>query len=179
MSKPEKKQGSAAVIGIGASAGGLEALQQFFDYMPSDSGLSFVVIQHLSPDYKSLMADILAKHTDMTVRQAEDGMPVRPDHLYLIPPKKNLTLHEGRLVLSDYDASALNHPIDIFFTSLAEEKREKAIVVVLSGTGSDGTNGVKAVKERGGLVIAQAPESAKFDGMPRSAINTGSNGGCW
>ena len=160
MSKPEKKQGSAAVIGIGASAGGLEALQQFFDYMPSDSGLSFVVIQHLSPDYKSLMADILAKHTDMTVRQAEDGMPVRPDHLYLIPPKKNLTLHEGRLVLSDYDASALNHPIDIFFTSLAEEKREKAIVVVLSGTGSDGTNGVKAVKERGGLVIAQAPESA-------------------
>lgn len=173
MSKPEKKQGSAAVIGIGASAGGLEALQQFFDYMPSDSGLSFVVIQHLSPDYKSLMADILAKHTDMTVRQAEDGMPVRPDHLYLIPPKKNLTLHEGRLVLSDYDASALNHPIDIFFTSLAEEKREKAIVVVLSGTGSDGTNGVKAVKERGGLVIAQAPESAKFDGMPRSAINTG------
>lgn len=130
MSKPEKKQGSAAVIGIGASAGGLEALQQFFDYMPSDSGLSFVVIQHLSPDYKSLMADILAKHTDMTVRQAEDGMPVRPDHLYLIPPKKNLTLHEGRLVLSDYDASALNHPIDIFFTSLAEEKREKAIVVV-------------------------------------------------
>ena len=173
MSNPDDTRIPATIIGIGASAGGLEALQQFFDYMPADSGLGFVVIQHLSPDYKSLMADILAKHTEMPVRQAEDGMPVRPDHVYLIPPKKNLTIQSGRLVLSDYDPSALNHPIDLFFSSLAEEKKEHAIVVVLSGTGTDGTNGVKAVKERGGLVIAQAPESAKFDGMPRSAISTG------
>ena len=99
-------------------------------------------------------------------------MPVRPDHVYLIPPKKNLTIQSGRLVLSDYDPSALNHPIDLFFSSL-RRKKEHAIVVVLSGTGTDGTNGVKAVKERGGLVIAQAPESAKFGGMPRSAISTG------
>lgn len=173
MNTSTEKRNAVTIVGIGASAGGLEALQQFFDYMPADSGLSFVVIQHLSPDYKSLMVDILAKHTDMAVRQATDGAAVRPNHVYLIPPKKNLSLQGDQLRLTDYDASALNHPIDIFFTSLAEQKREHAIVAVLSGTGSDGTNGVKAVKERGGLVIAQAPESAKFDGMPRSVINTG------
>ena len=161
------------VIGIGASAGGLEALQQFFGYMPSNSGLSFVVIQHLSPDYKSLMADILSKHTEMNVYQAENGMIVEPDTVYLIPPKKYMTIKNNQLILSDYAPGTLNHPIDIFFSSLAEERKEHSIVVVLSGTGSDGTNGVKVVKEHGGLVIAQAPESAKFDGMPRSVINTG------
>ncbi len=164
---------SPLIIGIGASAGGLEALQQFFRCMPSNSGLSFVVVQHLSPDYKSLMADILGKHTDMTVVQAAHQTPVEADTVYLIPPKKFMTIKEGKLVLSDYAPGTLNHPIDIFFTSLAEEKREHSIVVVLSGTGSDGTNGVKAVKEYGGLVIAQAPESAKFDGMPKSVISTG------
>lgn len=97
-----------------------------------------------------------------------------PGHnVYLIPPKKYMTVRDGHLVLSDYANGTLNHPIDVFFTSLAEEKKEHSIVVVLSGAGSDGTNGVKAVKEHGGLVIAQAPESAKFDGMPRSVINTG------
>ena len=141
--------------------------------MPPNSGLSFVVVQHLSPDYKSLMADILGKHTEMSVYQAENGMNVEADTVYLIPPKKYMTIRDGRLILSDYASGTLNHPIDIFFSSLAEEKREHSIVVVLSGTGSDGTNGVKAVKEHGGLVIAQAPESAKFDGMPRSVINTG------
>ena len=160
------------IIGIGASAGGLEALQQFFSYMPANSGLSFAVVQHLSPDYKSLMADILGKHTEMTVCQAENKMPVEPDTVYLIPPKKYMTVKDGKLLLSE-SPGTLNHPIDAFFASLAEEKREHAIAVVLSGTGSDGTNGVKAVKEVGGLVIAQAPESAKFDGMPRSVINTG------
>ena len=160
------------VIGIGASAGGLEALQLFFDCMPPNSGMSFVIVQHLSPDYKSLMADILGKHTDMNVYQAADGMQVEPDTVYIIPPKKYLAIREGRLYLSDAPGT-LNHPIDAFFSSLAEEKREHSIAVVLSGTGSDGTNGVKAVKEHGGLVIAQAPESAKFDGMPKSVINTG------
>ena len=161
------------VIGIGASAGGLEALQQFFGCMPNNSGLSFVVVQHLSPDYKSLMADILGKHTGMTVLQAVNEMEVEPDTVYLIPPKKYMTIHQGKLILSDYAHSTLNHPIDIFFSSLAEEKKEHAIVVVLSGTGSDGTNGVKAIKEHGGLVIAQDPETAKFDGMPKSVIQTG------
>ena len=161
------------IIGIGASAGGLEALQQFFDCMPGNSGLSFVVIQHLSPDYKSLMADILSKHTDMPVIQVISETPVQADTVYLIPPKKYMTLKHNHLVLSDYAAGTLNHPIDIFFTSLAEERKEHSIVAVLSGTGSDGTNGVKAVKERGGLVIAQEPETAKFDGMPKSVIKTG------
>ena len=165
-------QPSSIVIGIGASAGGLEALQQFFSYMPPNSGLSFVVVQHLSPDYKSLMADILGKHTEMSVCQAENRMAVEPDIVYLIPPKKYMTIKDGRLILSEAPGS-LNHPIDAFFASLAAEKREHSIAVVLSGTGSDGTNGVKMVKEHGGLVIAQAPESAKFDGMPRSVINTG------
>ena len=161
------------IVGIGASAGGLEALQQFFQHMPGNSGLSFVVIQHLSPDYKSLMADILGKHTEMTVIQAENGMEVRPDTVYLIPPKKNMTITDGKLVLTDYIHGTLNHPIDVFFTSLAQEQKERGIAVVMSGTGSDGTSGIKAVKERGGLVIIQSPETAKFDGMPRSAINTG------
>ena len=165
-------QSSSIVIGIGASAGGLEALQQFFSYMPPNSGLSFVVVQHLSPDYKSLMADILGKHTEMSVCQAENRMAVEPDTVYLIPPKKYMTIKNGRLILSEAPGT-LNHPIDAFFASLALEKREHSIAVVLSGTGSDGTNGVKTVKEYGGLVIAQAPESAKFDGMPRSVINTG------
>ena len=141
--------------------------------MPPNSGLSFVVIQHLSPDYKSLMADILSKHTEMQVYQAENGMAVEADTVYLIPPKKFMTIQGGKLVLTDYAPVTLNHPIDVFFSSLAEEKKEHAIVVVLSGTGTDGTNGVKFVKERGGLVIAQAPESAKFDGMPKSVISTG------
>ena len=164
---------SPLVIGIGASAGGLEALQQFFSCMPPNSGLSFVVVQHLSPDYKSLMADILSKHTEMQVYQAENDMAVEADTVYLIPPKKFMTIKGGKLILTDYAPVTLNHPIDIFFASLAEEKREHSIVVVLSGTGTDGTNGVKFVKEYGGLVIAQAPESAKFDGMPRSVISTG------
>ena len=164
---------SPLIIGIGASAGGLEALQQFFSCMPPNSGLSFVVVQHLSPDYKSLMADILSKHTEMPVYQAENGMAVEGDTVYLIPPKKFMTIKDGKLILTDYTAVTLNHPIDIFFSSLAEEKKEHSIVVVLSGTGTDGTNGVKFVKERGGLVIAQALESAKFDGMPKSVISTG------
>ncbi len=164
---------SPMIIGIGASAGGLEALQQFFSCIPNHTGLVFVVIQHLSPDYKSLMADILGKYTDMTVRQATDGMKVSPNTVYLIPPKKYMSLKGDILLLSDYAPGTLNHPIDIFFSSLAEERRENSIAVVFSGTGSDGTNGVKAIKERGGLVIAQEPETAKFDGMPKSVINTG------
>ncbi len=169
---PAGGESSPTIIGIGASAGGLEALQQFFEYMPPNSGLSFVVIQHLSPDYKSLMADILGKHTEMTVCQTEDHMTVEPDTVYLIPPKKYMTIRNGELLLSGAPGT-LNHPIDAFFTSLAEEKREQSIAVILSGTGTDGTNGVKAVKEVGGLVIAQDPDSAKFDGMPRSVINSG------
>ena len=161
------------IVGIGASAGGLEALQQFFSAVPDNSGLAFVVIQHLSPDYKSLMAEILGKYTSMMVLQAENGMEVEPNIVYLIPPKKNMTLKNGRLLLTDYVHGAIHHPIDTFLASLAEERKAHALCVILSGTGSDGTSGIKSIKEHDGLVLVQDPASAKFDGMPRSAINTG------
>ena len=161
------------VIGLGASAGGLEALQQFLANMSCTSNLAFVVIQHLSPDYKSLLAEILAKQTRMAVVQAENGMCILPNHVYLIPPKNNMIMENGHLLLKEYVHSGVNHPIDIFFMSLANEMKERSIAVVLSGTGTDGTNGIKAIKEAGGLVVVQEPTSAKFDGMPKSAINTG------
>ncbi|MEY8354303.1 chemotaxis protein CheB [Lachnospiraceae bacterium 54-53] len=161
------------IIGLGASAGGLEALQQLFDNLPYQTGMSFVIVQHLSPDYKSLMAEILSKNTKMTVLQAENEMEVQPDHVYLIPPKKNMVISQRKLYLSDAKHEGINHPIDIFFTSLAEDMKKQAVAVVLSGTGSDGTGGVKAVKEHDGLVLVQNPDSARFDGMIKSAINTG------
>ncbi len=159
---------------IGASAGGLEAIESFFKNMPSDSGLAFVVVQHLSPDYKSLMAELLSKHTHMPVNRSEDGMRIQANHVYLIPPKKNLTIFHGKLLLSDQDPSrGVNLPIDVYLRSLAEDQGEKAIAIILSGTGSDGTRGIRAIKEQGGMIMVQSEESAKFDGMPKSAINTG------
>ena len=169
----EQVSSPLTVVGIGASAGGLEALQQFFTDLPDNSGFAFIVIQHLSPDYKSLMAEILGKYTGMMVLQAENEMTVEQNTVYLIPPKKNMTLKNGRLLLTDYPHGFINHPIDVFFTSLAEEKRDRALAIILSGTGSDGTNGIKAIKEHGGFVLVQEPKSAKFDGMPRSVISTG------
>lgn len=171
--RPASSAAGPLVIGMGASAGGLEALRHFFAAMPGNSGAAFVVVQHLSPDYKSLMAEILGKHTAMPVIQAEEGMVVEPDAVYLIPPGHNLTFRNGRLFLMPHAHSGLNHPIDIFLESLAAEMKERAVAVIFSGTGSDGTNGIKSIKEHGGLVIVQAPETAHFDGMPRSAINTG------
>lgn len=169
----EKKNGSHIVIGIGASAGGVEALQQFFSCVPAGTGMTFVVIQHLSPDYRSLMADILSKYTDMNIMQAEDGIEAAPDTVYLNPPKKYLTIRDGHLFLNDLSQGSISHPIDRFFSSLAEEKADKAVAVILSGTGTDGSAGARAIKERGGIVIAQSPESAKFDGMPRNVIHLG------
>ena len=161
-------------IGIGASAGGLEAIESFFTAMTSVSGLAFIVVQHLSPDFKSLMVELLSKKTLMPVHRAEDSMPVLANHVYLIPPKKTLTIFQGKLLLNDQDHSkGINLPIDIFLRSLAEDQGEKAVGVILSGTGSDGTRGVRVVKELGGMVMVQDEESAKFDGMPRAAISTG------
>ncbi len=161
-------------VGIGASAGGLEAIELFFTSMPPDSNLAFIVVQHLSPDYKSLMVELLSKKTAMPVHRAEDGMMVEPNNVYLIPPKKNLTIFHGRLILSEQDHTrGINLPIDVFLRSLAEDQAEKAVAIILSGTGSDGMRGVRTVKESGGIVMVQDEESAKFDGMPRSAISTG------
>lgn len=161
------------VVGVGASAGGLDAIERLFDNAPADSGMAYVIVQHLSPDFKSLMEELLSRHTAMPIHRVEDGMRVEPDHIYLIPPKKNMALSEGRLLLTDQNVSApVNLPIDIFFQSLAKDFGDRAIAVVLSGTGSDGTRGIQDVHDAGGLVLVQDPESASFDGMPRSATLT-------
>ena len=174
-----QKQTSANVpdlyVAVGASAGGLEAIEAFFSGMVSDSGLAFIVIQHLSPDYKSLMKEILSKKTRMHVHRVQDGMVVLPNNIYLIPPKKNLTIFHGRLFLSEQEHTKgiINLPIDIFLRSLAEDQGEKAVSIILSGSGSDGMRGVRAIKEHGGMVMVQNEETAKFDSMPRSAASTG------
>ena len=162
------------VVGVGASAGGLEALQRFFSNMPTDLNAAFVVVQHLSPDFKSFMVELLSKHTRLPVCRAAHDVKVERNHVYLIPPKATLTIAQGRLQLGEQDSRrGLSLPIDNFFRSLAEDQQHRAIAVVLSGTGSDGTAGVRAIKEAGGLVMVQSEDSAQFDGMPRSAIGTG------
>jgi len=168
------KEKKPIIVAIGASAGGLEALQEFFKNMPLNTGLSFVVIQHLSPDYKSFMDELLARYTQIPIKIITDGMLVEPDHIYLIPPRKNLYIFHGKLFLEDQNIKrGLNLPVDIFFRSLATEMGKNAIGVILSGTGSDGTLGTRAIKEAGGMVIVQDETTAKFDGMPRSSAATG------
>ena len=164
------------IVCLGASAGGLEALEDFFHELPPDLGLAYVVVVHLSPDFKSLMAQLLAKHTSMPVHPAEDGMPIEANSVYIIPPGKNMIAESGRLRLQPQDRSpghGINLPIDLFLSSLAKDAAQRSIAVVLSGTGSDGSRGVRRIKEAGGIVLAQLPKSAKFDGMPISALGTG------
>lgn len=162
------------IVGIGASAGGLESLQRFFGHLGAVRGMAFVVVQHLSPDFESLMDELLARHTDLPVVKVRDGQLVEADHVYLIPPGKDMTIREGRLHLTDRDPrDKLSLPIDHFFRSLAADTGTAAIAVVLSGTGSDGSRGALAVAERGGLVLAEAETSAKFHGMPRAVIDAG------
>ncbi len=164
------------VIGIGASAGGLAAIERFLSAMPAEAEdtTALVLVQHLDPDRKSLLADLVRQHTRMQVAEVTDGMEVQPGRAYTIPPNKDMALLNGRLrLLPPSMPRGLRLPIDFFFRSLAQDRREKAIGVVLSGAGTDGTLGIKAIKEGGGLVMVQAPESAQYDGMPRSAIGTG------
>jgi len=179
MSKSQRKDNpktssETIVVGIGASAGGLEALQDFFKFMPLNTGLAFVVIQHLSPDYKSLMDELLARQTKIPIQIATSGMEVEPDNIYLIPPRKNISIFHNQLLLEDHThKKVLNLPVDIFFRSLAMDKGKNAIGIVLSGTGSDGTLGTRAIKEVGGMIMVQDEASAKFDGMPKSSLATG------
>jgi len=162
------------VVGIGASAGGLEALEALFDNMRPDSGLAFVVIQHLSPDFRSLMDELLSRHTKIAIHRVEHEMEVRRNAIYLIPPRKEMIISGGRLLLTDKDPSqGLSMPIDTFFRSLAQDAGPNSVAIVLSGTGSDGSRGIRSIHDAGGLVIAQREETAKFNGMPRSAIDTG------
>ena len=163
------------VVGIGASAGGLDALERFFDKVPRDSGMAYVIVQHLSPDFRSLMDELLARHTELPITLVEDGMAVAPDHVYLIPPKKEMIISEGRLLLSERDRQQheLSLPIDVFFRSLAQDCGERAVAVVLSGGGTDGSRGIRAVHDAGGLVVVQDMDSAQFDGMPKTARDAG------
>ncbi len=161
------------VVGIGASAGGLDAIERLFDNTPADTGMAYVLVQHLSPDFKSLMDELLSRHTEMPIHRVEDGIQVEPNHIYLIPPKKNMVLSQRTLLLTDQDSDGpVNLPIDIFFRSLAQDVGPRAVAVILSGTGSDGSRGIQEVHDAGGLVLAQDLESAGFDGMPRSAAST-------
>src|SRR5271154_4182835 len=165
---------SFPVVGLGASAGGLDAFRRLLAVLPTGTGMAFILIQHLDPTHASMMVDLLAGHTPMTVQQAADGMPIEPEHVYLIPPGAYLSIQDGALRLSEpRERHGARLPFDFFLRSLAEELGNRAICVILSGTGSDGSLGLKAVKEQGGLVIAQDPDEAEYDGMPRSAIVTG------
>ena len=165
---------SFSIVGIGASAGGLDACRKFVGALPAGNGMAFILVQHLDPTYESMMVDLLTGYTPVTVIQAEDGMLVERDHLYVIPPGTYLSMANGALRLSHPQARhGARLPFDFLLHSLAEECGERAICVILSGTGADGSLGLKTVKERGGLIIAQDPDEAGYDGMPRSAIMTG------
>lgn len=162
------------IVAIGASAGGLEALQAFLKNIPEDSGLSIVVIQHLDPHYKGLLTELLQRVTAMKVVQIRNRMKVKPGHVYVIPPNKDLSIRQGTLYLFELASlGGLHLPIDFFFRSLAEDQKERATGVIMSGMGSDGTLGLRAIKEKAGLAAIQEPGSAKFDSMPRSAIDAG------
>ena len=162
------------VVGVGASAGGLEALEELFKSMPADTGMAFVVVQHLSPDFKSHMAELLGRHTKMAIRRVENGMEVQPDTVYLIPPNMEMVIADGKLLLTEKDRERnFSHPIDQFFRSLASDAGRYSIGIILSGTGSDGSRGIRDIHEAGGLVIVQDDKTAKFDGMPLNAQSTG------
>ena len=164
------------IVGIGASAGGLAAFEAFFSGMPvgTDPGMAFVLVQHLAPDHKSILSELIRRYTRMQVFEIEDGMTVRPNCAYIIPPNRDMAFLGGTLHLLEPAAPrGQRMAIDFFFRSLAQDQRERAICIVLSGTGSDGTLGVRAIKGEGGMVMVQSPESTEYDGMPRSAIATG------
>ena len=171
---PSSVKSGFPVVGIGASAGGLEALELFLKNVPEQTGVAFIIIQHLDPTHKGIMPELLQRATSMEVAQARDRMPVQPDCVYVIPPNKDLSILHGFLHLFEPAAPrGLRLPIDFFLRSLADDCRERAIGVILSGMGSDGTMGLRAIKEKAGLALVQDPASAKFDSMPRSAIDAG------
>jgi two-component system, chemotaxis family, CheB/CheR fusion protein len=163
------------LVGIGASAGGLEAISQLVEALSPELGLAYLIISHMDPRQESHMAEILAKHTAMPVSFADNNQHIETNHIYVIPPDTVMTVCGNALQLTPRGQSGTKHlPVDALFTSLSEQRPTKAIGVVLSGTGSDGSQGVRDIKEAGGITIAQEPTTAAFDGMPSSAIQTGS-----
>lgn len=171
--KTDEKQ-PLYIVGIGGSAGALEAYEQFFKNMPADSGMAFVLVPHLDPTQKGIMPEIIQRITKMKVLRVEDGMKVQPNHIYVIPPNKDMSIFHGTLHLLEPEAPrGLRMPIDYFFRHLAEDQQEKAICIILSGMGSDGTLGLRAIKEKLGMAMVQDPATARYDSMPRNAIETG------
>ncbi|HMO91143.1 MAG TPA: chemotaxis protein CheB [Pirellulaceae bacterium] len=174
VNRIELERAPKFVAGIGASAGGLESLESLFRNIPTNSGIAFVVVQHLSPDFKSMMGELLARDTSMKIRVAEEGDRVEANTIYLMPPKKQMILADGCLHLSEKDTShGLTLPIDHFLRSLALERGREAIAIILSGSGTDGTRGITEIARHGGLVIVESLDTAKFDGMPSGAQATG------
>jgi two-component system, chemotaxis family, CheB/CheR fusion protein len=171
---PETAGTSFPIVAIGASAGGLEAFELFFKAIPADSGMAFVLIPHLDPGHASMLSEILQRNTTMPVHEAADQAAVQPAHVYIIPPNKDMTIFHGTLQLNDFEPiRGVRLPIDRFFRSLAEDQGERAVCVILSGSGSDGTLGLRAVHGAGGVSFVQEPATAKYDGMPSSAVQTG------
>ena len=165
---------SFPIVGIGASAGGLEALEQFLGHVPAGSGLAFVIVQHLDPTHKGIMPELLQRATGMRVTQVKDRTRVQPNCVYVIPPNKDMSILHGVLhLLAPAAPRGLRLPIDFFLRSLAQDQQEHSVGVILSGMGSDGTMGLRAIKEKAGVALAQEPATAKFDSMPRSAIDAG------
>ncbi|MGP0003216.1 MAG: chemotaxis protein CheB, partial [Acetobacteraceae bacterium] len=174
LGDPPHSSDKFAVVAVGASAGGLDACRKLVSALPAANGMAFILVQHLDPTHESMMVDLLAGHTSMLVLQAIDGMLIESDHLYVIPPGTYLSVRDGALRLSRPQAPhGARLPFDFLLYSLAEEYGTRAVCVILSGTGADGSLGLKVVKERSGLVIAQDPDEAGYDGMPRNAIMTG------
>src|SRR5512140_3090135 len=172
----EKSGAGFPIVGIGASAGGLGAFEAFFSGMPADKdpGMAFVLVQHLAPDHKSILTELVRRYTRMQVFEATDGVEVQPNCAYIIPPNRDMAFLNGTLqLLEPALPRGQRLPSDLFFRSLAQDQHERAICIVLSGTGSDGTLGVRAIKGEGGMAMAQNPASTEYDGMPRSAIATG------
>jgi two-component system CheB/CheR fusion protein len=178
VQRPETRAGhpahECAVVGLGASAGGLDAFKKFFGAMPPDCGMAFVLVQHLDPTHESFMVELLTRVTPMKVVQVVDGMAVEANHVYMIPPNRTLVINHGTLHLTEpVERRGMRVPIDIFLRSLAEDQQERAIGIILSGTGTEGTLGLKAIKACGGMTIAQSPDTAQYDGMPRNAVAAG------
>ena len=172
----QKPQGSFPIVGIGASAGGLAAFEAFFSGMPQDKepNMAFVLVQHLAPDHKSILTELIGRYTRMHVSEVTDGVVVQPNCAYIIPPNRDMAFLNGTLqLLEPASPRGQRLPINFFFRSLAQDQHERAICIVLSGTGSDGTLGLRSIKGEGGMAMAQTPESTEYDGMPRSAIATG------
>src|SRR5450759_1709145 len=165
--------GKFPIIGIGASAGGLEALEQFFANTPKESGIAYVVIQHLDPTQKGMLPELLQRVSKMKVFQVKDQMVVEPNRIYVIPPNKSMSILMGVLYLFEpMESRGMRLPIDFFLRSLADDRKELSIGLILSGMGSDGSLGFRAIKEKGGILMVQDPSNAKFSSMPSNAINS-------